>query len=100
MLCTVRKNAASGDGSEAMTKHGDAELTAVGSAAMSARHDDMVWIPGGEFLMGSNNAYPEDAPAYRVRVDSFWMDRFTVTNAEFERFVTSDFACWCDRTRI
>jgi len=48
---------------------------------------DMVWIPGGEFLMGTDTAYPEEAPAHRVRVDGFWMDRFTVTNAEFERFV-------------
>ena len=47
----------------------------------------MVWIPGGEFLMGADGAYPEEAPAHRVRVDGFWMDRFTVTNADFERFV-------------
>ena len=42
---------------------------------------EMVWIPGGEFLMGSDRHYPEEAPAHRVRVDGFWMDRFTVTNA-------------------
>ena len=47
----------------------------------------MVWIPAGEFLMGADGAYPEEAPAHRVRVDGFWMDRFTVTNADFERFV-------------
>ena len=45
----------------------------------------MLWIPGSEFLMGADNAYPEEAPADRVRVDGFWMDRFTVTNAEFDR---------------
>jgi formylglycine-generating enzyme required for sulfatase activity len=47
----------------------------------------MVWIPGGEFLMGSDRHYPEEAPAHRVRVGGFWMDRFTVTNREFARFV-------------
>ena len=47
----------------------------------------MVWIPGGEFLMGSDQHYPEEAPAHRVRVYGFWMDCCTVTNAEFERFV-------------
>jgi len=31
----------------------------------------MLWIPGGEFLMGSDNAYPEEAPAHRVRVRTF-----------------------------
>jgi formylglycine-generating enzyme len=46
----------------------------------------MAWIPGGEFLMGSDSHYPEEAPAHRVRVDGFWMDVFTVTNRDFERF--------------
>ncbi len=49
--------------------------------------DDMVWIPGGIFLMGSNDHYPEEAPAHRVTVNGFWMDRYAVTNAEFRRFV-------------
>ncbi len=47
----------------------------------------MVWIPGGRFMMGSDKHYPEEAPAHRVQVDGFWMDAFTVTNADFERFV-------------
>ena len=49
--------------------------------------EGMVWIPGGTFLMGSDRHYPEEAPAHKVTVDGFWMDRHTVTNAEFERFV-------------
>jgi formylglycine-generating enzyme len=48
---------------------------------------DMVWIPGGTFLMGSNDHYPEEAPAHQVTVDGFWMDQHTVTNAQFSRFV-------------
>ena len=48
---------------------------------------DMVWIPGGEFLMGSDAHYPEEAPAHRVAVGGFWMDRFAVTNEQFRRFV-------------
>jgi formylglycine-generating enzyme required for sulfatase activity len=53
----------------------------------SAPLDDRVWIPGGAFLMGSNDHYPEEAPAHRVTVNGFWMDRHAVTNAEFRRFV-------------
>ena len=37
--------------------------------------------------MGSNQHYPEEAKAHRVRVDAFWMDRAPVTNKEFENFV-------------
>jgi formylglycine-generating enzyme required for sulfatase activity len=47
----------------------------------------MVWVPSGQFLMGSNDHYPEEAPAHRVHVDGFWIDRFTVTNAQFAEFV-------------
>jgi sulfatase modifying factor 1 len=48
---------------------------------------DMVWVPGGEFLMGSNRHYPEEAPTHRVAVGGFWMDRFQVTNDRFRGFV-------------
>ena len=48
---------------------------------------DMVWVPGGTFRMGSDDHYPEEAPAHRVSVDGFWMDRYPVTNETFARFV-------------
>jgi formylglycine-generating enzyme required for sulfatase activity len=47
----------------------------------------MVWIPGGSFLMGSDRHYPEEAPAHRVSVEGFWIDRAPVTNAQFLKFV-------------
>lgn len=49
----------------------------------------MRWIPGGTFLMGSDNHYPEEAPAHTVRVDGFWMDVHTVTNRQFQQFVAA-----------
>jgi formylglycine-generating enzyme required for sulfatase activity len=48
---------------------------------------DMEWIPEGEFLMGSDRHYPEEAPAHTVAVSGFWMDCYTVANREFRRFV-------------
>jgi formylglycine-generating enzyme required for sulfatase activity len=47
----------------------------------------MVAIPGGEFLMGSADFYPEERPVHRVAVAGFWMDALPVTAAEFRRFV-------------
>ncbi len=58
-------------------------------APANAPVGDMVWIPGGEFMMGSDHHYPEEAPAHRVRVDGFWVDRFTVTNEEWREFVAA-----------
>jgi len=60
---------------------------AVSRLARKAPYADMVWIPGGTFLMGSNDHYPEEAPAHNVAVNGFWMDAHAVTNAEFKRFV-------------
>ena len=60
-------------------------------ARLKTRTDgDMCWIPAATFRMGSDEHYPEEAPAHFVTVDGFWMDRFTVTNREFDRFVRSD----------
>jgi sulfatase modifying factor 1 len=57
----------------------------------------MVWIPGGEFAMGTDdprgmpNGGPDpmvDArPIHRVAVDGFWIDRTEVTNDQFAAFV-------------
>ncbi len=49
--------------------------------------EGMAWVPGGTFLMGSDHHYPEEAPAHRVTVSGFWIDRYVVTNADFRRFV-------------
>jgi sulfatase modifying factor 1 len=48
---------------------------------------DMEWIAGGTYRMGSNRHYPEEAPAHDVTLAGFWMDRYPVTNAQFEEFV-------------
>ena len=55
----------------------------------ASTESDMVWIPGGEFQMGSDRHYPEERPVHRVAVDGFWMDQHPVTNAEFARFVAA-----------
>ena len=52
-----------------------------------ARHDDMAYVRGGTFQMGSDRHYPEEAPVHRVAVDGFWVDRHPVTNRKFREFV-------------
>jgi formylglycine-generating enzyme required for sulfatase activity len=59
----------------------------------------MVWIPGGEFSMGSDAVddalcrvagVTRDAqPIHRVYVDGFWMDATEVTNDQFAAFVAA-----------
>jgi len=51
----------------------------------------MVWIPGGEFTMGTDEeaSYRPERPAHLVQVDGFWMDITEVTNAQFRQFVNA-----------
>jgi formylglycine-generating enzyme required for sulfatase activity len=46
-------------------------------------------MPGGTFWMGSDDHYPEEAPARPVSVDPFLMDPTPVTNRQFAAFVAA-----------
>jgi sulfatase modifying factor 1 len=50
---------------------------------------DMVFVHGGEFRMGSDSHYPEEAPTHRVSVGGFWIDSAPVTNRQFRKFVNA-----------
>lgn len=58
----------------------------------SRRTNQMVEIPGGKFVMGTNDPVfhaDGEQPARWVEIDSFYMDMYEVTNAEFELFVNA-----------
>jgi len=52
---------------------------------------EMVLVPAGEFIMGSEegdpDAYDCERPQHSVYLDAYWIDRTEVTNARFARFV-------------
>jgi formylglycine-generating enzyme required for sulfatase activity len=50
-------------------------------------HAGMVFIPGGSFVMGSDQERPEEQFSHTVKVDGFWIDQHEVTNAQFAKFV-------------
>lgn len=51
----------------------------------------MVYLPGGEFLMGTDDqeGFPADGegPVRKVRVNPFYIDSHTVSNSEFDKFI-------------
>ena len=72
-------------------------LTRVSSSASDRRsaprvRQEMVVIPGGEFIMGNDGrgddgpGDEDERPAHRVSVNSFRMDRYETTNAMYEAF--------------
>lgn len=90
-----QKPAASGD---ATNRSSDFKPTIENkTAAAQPAPEGMVWIPGGEFSMGSTAetesicgmpGVTRDAlPVHSVYVDAFWMDATEVTNEQFEKFV-------------
>ncbi|MBM7506142.1 formylglycine-generating enzyme family protein [Agromyces aurantiacus] len=50
---------------------------------------ELVELPGGTFLMGSDRHYPEEAPQHERRVEPFAIERHPVTNAQFAEFVAA-----------
>jgi formylglycine-generating enzyme required for sulfatase activity len=48
--------------------------------------DDMVFVPRGEFYMGYD-FFPADRPARRVLVEDFYIDKYPVTNMQFQAFL-------------
>ncbi len=48
---------------------------------------EMILIPAGEFLMGSREGFDDEKPMHKVYLDAFYISRYPVTNAEYEKFV-------------
>ncbi len=48
---------------------------------------EMVLVPAGEFGMGSDDGASEEKPRHRVYLDAFYIDKYAVTRALYERFL-------------
>ncbi len=49
----------------------------------------MVYVPAGEFTMGSNDGESDEKPVHTVYLDAFWIDKFEVTNALYKKCVSA-----------
>jgi len=49
-------------------------------------------IPGGEFVMGNSDGEDDQKPAFKVKVDPFWMAKCEISWAEYKRFMLMDLA--------
>ncbi len=57
---------------------------------------EMVALPAGEFLMGSDKGNADEAPAHRVKVSAFLMDKFEVTHEMFTKAQLPNPSHWQD----
>lgn len=56
-------------------------------AAAPGDRSGLVFVPGGETVIGSERFHAEEGPRRKVRVGDLWIDRHEVTNAQFAAFV-------------
>ena len=47
----------------------------------------MALVPAGDFIMGSDKGDEDEAPAHRVYLNAFYIDKFEVTNGRFAKYV-------------
>jgi formylglycine-generating enzyme required for sulfatase activity len=47
----------------------------------------MVYVPAGEFEMGSEDGDPDERPVHTVALGAFWIDQTEVTNGQFVAFL-------------
>jgi formylglycine-generating enzyme required for sulfatase activity len=50
------------------------------------KRNNMVWVEGGSFIMGSNEGQDWEKPVYRVTLDGFYMGKYSVTFEEYDRY--------------
>lgn len=53
-------------------------------------HIDMVYISGGDYLMGSDdvNADPDESPVHSVHVNDFYLGKYEVTQIQWQNVMT------------
>ena len=62
----------------------------IGSTYISEKDDmTLVFVPEGEFKMGSEEGSDEDKPAHTVYLDAFWIDKTVVSNVQYKMCVES-----------
>jgi len=63
---------------------------------------DMILVDGGEFQMGNYNGEADEKPVHTVKLKSFYIDKYEVTNEEYCKFLnemgnqTEEDALWID----
>jgi formylglycine-generating enzyme required for sulfatase activity len=64
--------------------------------------DQMVYVSGGSFDMGSDEGYDSEKPVHRVRVSSFYMGQYEVTQAQWRAVMgnSPSYFKYCDNCPV
>jgi formylglycine-generating enzyme required for sulfatase activity len=51
---------------------------------MGEKPGEMVLVPAGEFIRGTDNRLPDEGPQYKLNVAAFYIDKYEVTNLQYQ----------------
>jgi formylglycine-generating enzyme required for sulfatase activity len=90
LLCSCGK---SGSEDQSQTK----SATPVDVVAKSGV--EMVYLPGGQFMMGTSQGDPDEGPAHKVTLSGFMMDKYPVTHDMFTKAQVPNPSHWQDNPK-
>jgi ergothioneine biosynthesis protein EgtB len=61
------------------------------SSLEKSKFDEMVEIPSGSFMMGEDSldAQDNERPSHQIHLETFWLDRYLVTCAQYRDFIAA-----------
>lgn len=61
-----------------------------GKSRLGDKPNEMIYVPAGEFLRGTDERLPDEGPQHKMTVKAFYIDKYEVTNTQYLRFIKSD----------
>ena len=98
-LFTGCEKPASNSSAEPRHESGSALNSSAPAAFVTKSGVGMISLPGGEFVMGSDNGSADERPAHKVKVSPFSIDQFEVTHEMFAKAQLPDPSHWQDNPK-
>jgi formylglycine-generating enzyme required for sulfatase activity len=105
MVIAVAASCQKGGSEDTKTSSNDVSSTSVKAGQtgpyeiVTATGIEMVFVPGGEFTMGNNQGNPDEAPAHKVTLTGFLMDKTEVTQEMFAKAQMPNPSRWNDNPK-
>jgi formylglycine-generating enzyme required for sulfatase activity len=98
LLCSCGKS-----GSEAQTQaqpaHPASETSSTPFEVVTKSGVEMIYLPGGEFNMGTSEGNADERPVHKVTLSSFLMDKYAVTHEMFAKVQLPNPSHWQDNPK-
>jgi len=102
LLCSCGKSGSEEQGQDKPASPGVAASAALPTSPfdlVTKSGVEMVYLPGGEFMMGSSQGNADEGPAHKVKIGAFAMDKCTVTHEMFTKVQLPNPSHWQDNPK-